>query len=199
MAAKLADNEQKTVAREERIHKALGYPLRHTIFRIVSERVASPAEISRELDEPVSNISHHMRVLEDLDFVEEVGSQPRRGATEHFFQASAKPWIDTSDWDGMPEPARKTLMGDTVERMLADASKALVAGTMGDDSNFVLARDRLIFDEQGYTEARELVDETLLKLVELEELSTNRRAKSGEVGVAASIMQACFRLPSSAP
>jgi DNA-binding transcriptional ArsR family regulator len=197
MAAKLAKSEQKKLRREELIHKALGYPLRHTIFRIISERVASPVEISREIDEPVSNISHHMRVLVDLRFAEEVDSQPRRGATEHFYRAIAKPWIDTSDWDGMPEGARKTFMGEAVEMILTDASRALIAGTMGEDSNFVLGRDRPTFDEQGYTEARELVDETLLKLAEIEKESTNRRAKSGEAGIIASIAQACFRLPPS--
>jgi DNA-binding transcriptional ArsR family regulator len=197
MGAKLAKSEQKRVEREQLIHKALGYPLRHTIFTIISERVASPVEISREIGEPVSNISHHMRVLVKLGFAEEVGSQPRRGATEHFYRAIAKPWIDTSDWDAMPEGARKSFLGEVVERYLSDVSSALSAGTIGHDSNFSLVRDLHSYDEEGYSTARGLLEETLHGLLKIEEESTDRRAETGEEPVRASIGLTCFRLPPS--
>lgn len=198
MTAKLAKGEQKKVEREELIHKALGYPLRHTIFRIISERVASPVEISREIDEPVSNISHHMRALVKFGFAEEVDSQPRRGATEHFFRAIAKPWIDTSDWDGMPEGARKSFLGEVVEMYLGDVSSALTAGTIGGDSNFALVRDLHSYDEAGYTKARELMEETLNELVKIEEESAGRLAETGEEAVRTSVGLTCFRLPPNA-
>lgn len=185
----------KLETRTQNLIKALSFPLRAEIHRILSERVASPNEISKELGEHVTTISHHVRVLAELDCIEEVRQEPRRGAIEHFYKATVKPWVDTEDWDKMPLNVRKSFLGEAVDLFLRDCIAGIASGTLGDHSNIVLARDRTELDEQGLTEAREIADEAFKAIEEVAEKSANRLAESGEPGMTVPIMVACFPLP----
>lgn len=53
------------------------------ILAILNERVASPNELSQQLDEGLSQVSYHVKVLVDCDCIELVRTKPRRGAVEH--------------------------------------------------------------------------------------------------------------------
>jgi DNA-binding transcriptional ArsR family regulator len=48
----------------------------------------SPKQLSEALDEPLGNISYHVRRLARHDLVALVGTAPRRGAVEHFYALS---------------------------------------------------------------------------------------------------------------
>jgi DNA-binding transcriptional ArsR family regulator len=73
---------------------ALRHPLRRQILRRMSdERKASPCELSRELDKPLSSVAYHVRVLADCTALKPVGEQEERGTTRHFYR-----WAVTADW-----------------------------------------------------------------------------------------------------
>ncbi len=187
---------RKEATQAQNLIKALSYPLRAEIFRIISERgKISPKEIAKELDEGLPTVSHHVRVLAELNCIEGVDQVPRRGAIEHFYVATSKPWIDTADWDAMPKTVRNGFLGEIVELFLGDCVAALKEGSIGEDANFVLARDRLMVDEEGLTEGREIVDRALQELADVEARSSERLAESGETGLTVALAQAWFRLP----
>ena len=73
---------------------ALRHPLRRRILRRMDEDEAiSPRELSRQLEEPLSNVSYHVRVLVDCSAVTLVDTQPVRGSMQHFYCSSiATPW-----------------------------------------------------------------------------------------------------------
>lgn len=48
----------------------------------------SPNELARHLDEPLTNVSYHVRMLHDLGVIREVKTEPRRGALEHYYAAT---------------------------------------------------------------------------------------------------------------
>ena len=50
--------------------KALAHPLRARLFQRLAEGVASPNELSRELGEPLGNVSYHVKTLLKLGCVE---------------------------------------------------------------------------------------------------------------------------------
>jgi len=60
--------------------KALGHPLRIAILTILNDRMASPNELSKELDEGLSQVSYHVEALKDYGMIEMVKTEPRRGA-----------------------------------------------------------------------------------------------------------------------
>jgi DNA-binding transcriptional ArsR family regulator len=73
---------------------ALRHPLRRRILRRMDDdRAISPRELSRLLDEPLSNVSYHVRVLLDCSAVTLVETQPVRGSMQHFYcGAIDAPW-----------------------------------------------------------------------------------------------------------
>jgi DNA-binding transcriptional ArsR family regulator len=74
---------------DERLAKALSHRLRVQILQRLTEHgAASPSELADVLEEPLGNISYHMRVLRELDCLEFVRTEPRRGALEHFYRAT---------------------------------------------------------------------------------------------------------------
>ena len=53
----------------------------------------SPRELSQMLEEPLSNVSYHVRVLVDCAAVTLVDTQPVRGSMQHFYcSAVDAPW-----------------------------------------------------------------------------------------------------------
>ena len=73
---------------------ALRHPLRRDILRtMVDKEAISPREIATALDQPLSNVSYHVRVLADCAAVSLVNTKPVRGSMQHFYcTAIEAPW-----------------------------------------------------------------------------------------------------------
>jgi DNA-binding transcriptional ArsR family regulator len=73
---------------------ALRHPLRRRILRrMVDEEAISPREIATLLDQPLSNVSYHVRVLADCAAISLVNTKPVRGSMQHFYRAKIEsPW-----------------------------------------------------------------------------------------------------------
>jgi DNA-binding transcriptional ArsR family regulator len=67
---------------------ALGHPLRRKILRTMlnGKREASPRQLSTDLEEPLSALSYHVRVLAECGAIELVGTAKVRGSTQHFYR-----------------------------------------------------------------------------------------------------------------
>jgi len=65
---------------------ALGHPTRRRILREMSGGPpASPRELSERIDDSLSNVSYHFRVLADSGVLKLVSTRPVRGSTQHFY------------------------------------------------------------------------------------------------------------------
>lgn len=73
---------------------ALRHPLRRDILReMIGKEAISPREVAGALDQPLSNVSYHFRVLADCGAVNLVGTKPVRGSMQHFYGISIEtPW-----------------------------------------------------------------------------------------------------------
>ena len=82
---------------------ALKHPLRRQILRTIPEdEPTSPRELAERLEQPLGNLSYHIRVLFDSGALELVSEKPVRGTMQHFYLPSARPgWatalLDESD------------------------------------------------------------------------------------------------------
>lgn len=72
----------------------LRHPLRRRILREMDRREAiSPRELAELLDQPLSNVSYHVRVLADRGVATLVRTRPARGSMQHFYAARIEvPW-----------------------------------------------------------------------------------------------------------
>jgi DNA-binding transcriptional ArsR family regulator len=73
---------------------ALRHPVRRDILRAMAgEKAISPREIASALNQPLSNVSYHVRVLADCAAVSLVKTKPVRGSMQHFYRTAIEaPW-----------------------------------------------------------------------------------------------------------
>jgi DNA-binding transcriptional ArsR family regulator len=65
---------------------ALGHPTRRRILREMNGGPpASPRELAEQMEDSLSNVSYHFRVLADAGALKLVSTRPVRGSTQHFY------------------------------------------------------------------------------------------------------------------
>jgi len=173
---------QKVPTVDRRIAKALSHPLRSHLLGILNERVASPSEMAEELGESLQVVSYHCRTLLDLECIELVRTEPRRGALEHFYRAVVRPYFSDDDWKRLPASARQAISDVALQMVWEDVSDALEAGTFDSRDDRCLVRSPMVLDDEGWRELNELVGELVERATEIEAASTERIANGGEPG-----------------
>ena len=83
-----------------RFVKALDHVLRQHILLATVAGEVSPSELAEALGEGLSQVSYHVKVLrEDCDgIIEETRTEPRRGAVEHYYRATANTLLPAKSW-----------------------------------------------------------------------------------------------------
>ncbi len=144
---------------EARIAKALAHPLRARILQRLGERVASPGDLAVELNAPLGVVSYHVRMLRDYDCVELVRTEPRRGALQHFYKATARPNLDEDQWRTLPAGLRKELAGESLQDLVDDLATAADAGQL-EDPELIVTRTPLELDEKAFKKLNKLLAKT---------------------------------------
>lgn len=88
---------------------ALKHELRRRILRLMSDgRKASPCELAEELDEKLSNVAYHVRVLARCRALRPAGSKQVRGAKKHYYRWSLGPkWAREMLEESEDEPPQR--------------------------------------------------------------------------------------------
>jgi DNA-binding transcriptional ArsR family regulator len=187
---------ERQQAAQNRI-KAMNHPLRAALLRILVERTSSPAEMARELDEDLSNVSYHTKQLVELECAELVSTRPVRGALEHFYRATERHQLFIDEWDELDPMMAETIVSEIMQKILEDFVSSARAGVVGSDAEFHLGRTPLILDHEGLKEALEAHEKARLEVMEIAARSAERMVDSGEEGINVSSSQACFKMPNS--
>ena len=187
-SSKPAKRPRKSAPREPvdyRYMHALSKKERVRIYAILVERVASPKEISEELDEGLSQVSYHVKVLRECRLIAEDHKVPRRGAVEHFYRAVTPTLIPPDAWDHLPAAMRKSISMRILQEFFDDAMASLEAGVF-DESPGELGWTPLILDSLGIDEFGALSREFLKAVFELQATVAKRlRGEKGGAGAAA--------------
>lgn len=179
----------------EQLVKVMAHPLRVQALTILTERVASPSEIAKELGIGVSGLSYHIRELEKVGLIELVREEKRRGAVEHFFRAMARPMLDNEESGDLSLDEREALSAWIVQRAIADVARAFDAGTIDTRIDRHLTRTPLLVDERGWEELVEINATALKATLEVQAKSAERMAHDGNEGVHVSASTFCFEMP----
>jgi DNA-binding transcriptional ArsR family regulator len=190
----MSTKTERQKATQNRI-KAMNHPVRAAILRILAERTSSPAEMARELEEDLSNVSYHTKQLVELECAELVSTRPVRGALEHFYRGTERHLINTEEWDELDPMMAESLIHDTMQVVLDNFVTAVRAKTIADDANFHLTRTPVLLDQQGLQEALAAHEQARLEILKVAERSAERMVESGEEGINVSSSQACFKMP----
>jgi DNA-binding transcriptional ArsR family regulator len=185
---------ERQKAAQNRI-KAMNHPVRAAVLSILAERISSPAEMARELDEDLSNVSYHTKQLVELECAELVSTRPVRGALEHFYRATERSLIDREEWDELDPMMAESLTHEMMQKLLDDFVASARASIVGSDADFHLGRTPLVLDQEGLKEALEAHERAHSELVEIAARSAERMVESGEEGINVSSSQAFFKMP----
>jgi DNA-binding transcriptional ArsR family regulator len=166
---------------DSRVVKAIAHPLRHRILAILNERVASPKQLSDELDERLANVSYHFKKLENLGAIELVDTAPRRGAVEHYYRALMRPFFSDDSWAQLPTSTRRSVFESNLRHIFSDVGSAL-AGDGFDDSQAHVSRTPVVLDEKGYEQMTDLLAKTLDRVLEIQEKAAARMVRTAEDG-----------------
>jgi DNA-binding transcriptional ArsR family regulator len=167
---------------DQRIMKALSHPLRVRMLTLLNQKVSSPSELAEELDEPLGNVSYHMRFLADLKMVKLVRTEPRRGAVEHYYEALEPPLISDDDWAQLPVALRRSLSDSTLGNIASDLRGAAAEGGF-DRPNIHITRTAFTLDEEGWDELSGVLADVLERARRIQEDSNKRRKRADTVPI----------------
>jgi DNA-binding transcriptional ArsR family regulator len=145
---------------DPQLAKALAHPLRVSILAILEERVASPREISDELDAPLGLVSYHVRTLARLGLAKLERTRPRRGALEHYYSAQERPVITSDAWANVPSIVKQATVRATLTKVSGQVNRAAQSGGF-ERSNSHLSRTSLVLDQRGWNELATKFDRLL--------------------------------------
>jgi DNA-binding transcriptional ArsR family regulator len=180
---------------DPKLAKALSHPLRQRILeRLSAGGEASPSQLSHALDEPLGNVAYHVRILHRLGFVELVGTRQVRGALEHRYRALAHPWLDAEQWAQLPAAFRRLALARTLRDIVSEASDAGVAGGFN-PPDAQIRRVSIELDQEGWSDAVRLVDQTFTALEQIHTDSTARASgrQPGQPMIDAQVALLLFR------
>jgi DNA-binding Lrp family transcriptional regulator len=145
------------------ISYAVNHPIRLDCLAILIVRIASASEIAKELGISTSTAAHHIAELHKDGVIEyvrtEVGGS-RRGASEHFYRATALPEVTEKDWLVMPRDGRRQMAGRVLQAIIAQSLAALRCQTMEADDSLHLGWQAIEVDKGGEDEIADLLEGT---------------------------------------
>jgi hypothetical protein len=190
---KAKDTSRETTV-DQRLIRALGHPIRAHALAIFNERIASPNEIANELGEGLSQVSYHVKVLRECDCIELVKTEPRRGAVEHYYRATARTFLSDAEWARLPDSIKGSMSAKLVEAMLGEASAALAAGTFDARDDRHVSWTPMVVDDEGWAEVVEVLADSLERLLAIRARSSER-LDGGEGGFRISASLLAFEAP----
>lgn len=178
----------------------VAHPLRCRCLTILADRVASPAEIARELGLEVSNVGYHVGALAEAGLIEEVGQRPVRGAVEHFYRAIVRPTI-MADTEAELSIEKRLSFARTIWSLItANATTAIQSGVLVERPDHHLTRVPLRVDEEGWSDLAEAYMELYERVYEIQTASAERLGKDpDDPGISVLSALAFFETPEAAP
>ncbi|HET8566784.1 MAG TPA: winged helix-turn-helix domain-containing protein [Solirubrobacterales bacterium] len=179
---------------QEVLVKALNHPVRVKALTILTERTASPKEISELIEMPLSNVSYHVRVLDELGLIEIMEEESVRGSVAHFYKAVERPLIDNPDWEKLDQRVRSAFSGYVIETLMSDAAGSLAAGVFDERNDRHLTRTPLLLDERGWAKVASIQLKALDQILK-EQAAAAERIGDGNRAIQAIAGIMLFEIP----
>jgi DNA-binding transcriptional ArsR family regulator len=165
--------------------KAMAHPMRVAIFRVLTERVASLGEITRELDLPreeMGNVRFHLHQLVKLGCAEEVGKRLVNDRNVKVYKAIDRALVETDEWEDFVKVSQELadhVLGELMQVLLDRLTESAKAGILSGDSDLHLTHTPMILDQPGVEEMLALAERTRLEAAEIERHAAKRRSSTG--------------------
>ena len=167
---------------KERLIKAMGHNLRVRILAYMNDRAWSPRELADELDEGLSQISYHVKVLHDFALIELVRTEPRRGAVAHYYRATHRAFMPSSVTKKFPKSGRRLMIVETIEDSNMDVAASLASGKFDERDDYHVSYTPGNLDAKAREVAEKLADKLVEDFLQLGAESAERVANGESEG-----------------
>lgn len=167
---------------DPRFVKALDHVLRQHILLAAVQGEVSPSGLAKTLDEGLSQVSYHVKVLrDDCDgMIEETRTEFRRGAVEHYYRASAKTLLPANAWRRASRGMRAVIGAGQANDLFNDLAEALKAGKLQGTHDHI-TRTPLVLDAEGQRNVKAIAARATRE-VENEQQAAARRIQRANGG-----------------
>jgi DNA-binding transcriptional ArsR family regulator len=179
----------------EKLVKGLSHPVRTECLTILAERTASPRELSEILNHDLSNVSYHVRVLQELGLIELISEESVRGAVAHYYRAVERPLASAAEWEQLPREVKAAFSAHSWDVLLKCVTTAIERGTFDSREDRHLTRTPVLLDSEGFARISTLMDELLEAIFTEQAAATDRMTRSGEKPIHAVAGTAFFQMP----
>ena len=200
-AAKTDSVLSKVALVNPQLAAAMSHPTRVSLMGALLEGPASPRQLAIAIDEPLNNVTYHVRQLRDLGCIELDRTERRAGGRvlERFYRTSARSYFDDDAWEELGDKERLGLIWSVMRLISADITAAMAGGTFFDDYDTHLTRSPMSVDAEGWGEITELLGRMTEGLFEIEERVRERCPDGGaQPTIHAKVEMLQFRSPEPA-
>lgn len=159
-----------------RLAKTLSHPMRWKILMRMNTpcRRMSPKEFSEETGETLSSVAYHFRGLKNGGLIRLVETEPRRGATEHFYEPEKRALAWTEEWRALPSVVKEKLSATVLGGFVEAIGRAIDAGTFAKRDHTHLSWGTVRIDLRGLEDLGELLTETMEGVMAIEAAAAKR-------------------------
>ena len=183
---------------DQRLVKALAHPTRVHILNILNDGPSSPSRIARRMENVSLNlVSHHIRVLRDLDCVELIETRTERGWREHMYRATKRQFFKAEEWDEVDPKARQPITASILGMISEDVGKSLLTGKFDERLDNHLSRSPVTLDQEGWDEVVTILARALDEILDAHKRSAERAYSTGEDLMRARIVMMQFLVPAA--
>jgi len=182
-------HQPKTI--EEVVQYALGHRTRVQILIVLNEGIFTAAQLAQIIDEPLNNVSNHLRKMLDDGSIEIAKEERRNNVVVYWYKAVEIPCYTQEAAEAMTPLQQQMTVGAIVQSATAEVLAGLYAGKLRDPKS-VLYWDWYHLDQQGREDLEAENVRYLDRVRDIEVESTNRRVKSGEESMSMLLNLAVF-------
>ncbi len=140
-----------TEINDPRLVKALAHPIRIQVLRAIQDGHSTPNDIARAIEQPLPNVSYHVRILAKLEVIELVEVTQVRGAAQHHYRPVGQIRITDRAWAEVPRDVQTQIAANTVATISEGARDAVLNGGFARE-DAILVRYPMILDAQGFAD-----------------------------------------------
>jgi hypothetical protein len=188
-----------------RLSKVFADPLRMKILAECSMREMSPKQFFEKFKnwvegsvETMSRVVRAFEILEEYEWLRQTRTETggrRRGAVEHFYEATEPAILDGELWADAPGPIKALTSWRILETFARQVKEAIVAGTLTARDDHHLTWMPLLLDQQGWETVVGWLYAIFHFLYEEQEDANARMAESGEEPIPMTVALAGFESP----
>lgn len=197
--AQLAEGPTSPVPFSQRLSKVLADDVSLEIVAETNLQEMSARQFHEEVGgASLESIRRRFKMLAENGWLSKVSEKrggKRRGATEHFYRATAPPIFHTQAWVTVPDSVKASYRWRAFEQLSDRVKEAIDAGTFEARTDNHLSWSLLRLDRQGWENVATAVDALFHFACEVEEAAKARMASSGGKPVTADLALAAFESP----